>query len=549
MILRGFKGIYPRVAPEELPDGGSLIAENCKVASGAIVPVKASTAANAVIKTGTKTLYRHKGDWLSWAYDTDIARCTVARDAFGRIYFTTPIGSAQGGKVQMLNYYADTVGTKNTAFLGSQAPTGSYHLGMPAPTVAPVLGTPTGGDSTNQETAAWVYTYVSLFGEESAPSPATIITSRPSGSAVQVTWAAPGSDYTGRSPVAYVNIYRTNTGTRTTEYQFAAQKTVGDLTWTDSLLNAELVEVLATTDWLPPVTGLMGLCELPNGSLAGFRDNAVYFSVPYQPHAFPLKYMVSVPWEIVTISAAGMSVLVVTTGPAYVITGNTPGSMTPEKMEMSFSCISKRSVVDIGTAIVYASPVGLVAFSPAGSQVISGNHYSKEEWDKLYPSTLTAFQFAGAYLAFYDNGSGVKGGIVLAGDGSLTTLDSSFEADAGWYDQEDGELYLVINDAVVQFDVGPGSLTATRRSKVYTLPGLANYGAAKVIADSYPVTFKLYDYSTGSAVLKDTRTVTGNSPFTLSDGYLYNKFAVEVVSTGRVTAVMLAKTVAGLGKE
>lgn len=551
--LTDFTGLRPMLAPEQLPENGALIAENCKLASGAIVPVKATAAVNAVIKSGTRSLYRHKGEWLSWDYDTDVAKCPVARDAFGRIYFTTPLGSPQGGKAQMLNYYTDIIGTRNEAFLGGMldvtgAPYGSYHLGMPAPATAPTLGTPVGGDATQPEAVAYVYTYVSMFGEESPPSPATLIQSRNIGATVQVSWTAPGSDYVDRSPVLYANIYRTNTGSDSTEYQFVSQRAVGDGTWSDTVPNSSLVEVLASLDWDPPVTGIMGLCNLPNGSIAGFKDNTLYFSEPNRPHAYPLAYIISFAYDIVAIANAGMSLLIVTTGPSFVVTGNTPGAMTYEQMEMSFSCISKRSIVDIGTEVIYASPLGLVSFSAGGSTVLTNEHLRKEDWTAFIPSTITAFQYSGSYIAFYDNGSTVKGGVMFSSEGNMTTLSSAFEAEAGWYDQADGELYLVIGGIVYQYDVGPTTLTYTWKSKVFFLPAYINFGAAQVIADAYPVTFRLHDYSSGSDVVKFTKTVADSKPFRLPAGFRMQKLAAEVLGDKRITSVSLAQSIAEMGR-
>lgn len=544
--LSAFKGIFPRIAPELLPDGAALTAQNCKLTSGALVPLWATVAINAVIKSGTKSLWRFgigDSDWLSWTHDTDIVRCPVPADAFSRIYFTTPPGGPEGGKPQLLNYYTDTVGTKNTSFLGSAAPTGSYHLGMPAPTNAPVLGLPTGGDATNPQSVAYAYTYVSRFGEESPPSPPSSIAARNVGASIPVTWSAPGGNYAGRSPVDSVNIYRTNTGSNSTEYLFVAQRPVGDTTWTDTVANAELQEILATTEWEPPPTGLAGLVNLPNGSLAGFEKNNCWFSEPYQPHAWPVAYRLSFPEIIVGLATLGMSVLVLTVGNAYLVSGNTPGSMGYEKLESSFSCVAKRSIVDVGDAVIYASPVGLIGVTPSGAEILSREQLRKEEWDAFQPSTISAWQFANTYVA-----SRTGGGLAFATDGNMTTLDPALAASAGWYDAADGELYLVISDQVVQYDVGPSTLTATYRSRPFVLPSPTNLAVAQVRADGYPVTFRIYDYSSGTPVLKDSRNVANGEPFRLAGGYRSTAVAVEIVTAKRVTRVHLAHTFAELGQ-
>jgi hypothetical protein len=82
-------------------------------------------------------------------------------------------------------------------------------------------------------------------------------------------------------------------------------------------------------------------------------------------------------------------------------------------------------------------------------------------------------------------------------------------------------------------------LTYTWKSARQVCPYLLNPGAARVEADDYPVTFRLYN-DQGTLVL--TKTVSDNEAFRLPGNYLTNWFEVEVESSEIVRTVHVAET-------
>ena len=92
--------------------------------------------------------------------------------------------------------------------------------------------------------------------------------------------------------ITHKRIYRTATGsTGVTTYRFVAEIAVATAAHEDSLLGNELGEGIVTEGWSPPHDDLDGIIGLPNGVLVGFVGKDIYYSEPYQPHAWPDAYV------------------------------------------------------------------------------------------------------------------------------------------------------------------------------------------------------------------------------------------------------------------
>lgn len=137
---------------------------NCKLTSGRLDPLKGLglelTSSVSLIKSMFR--YRHFSEsgptdnWLVWNSDVDAVLSPLANDSLGRVYFTS-----EDFEPRMTTY--------ESAIAGAKYPAAWFALGVFAPTVAPTV-TAVGG-SGSAEARAYVYTYVTRFGEESAPSP------------------------------------------------------------------------------------------------------------------------------------------------------------------------------------------------------------------------------------------------------------------------------------------------------------------------------------------------------------------------------------------
>jgi len=153
-----------------------------------------------------------------------------------------------------------------------------------------------------QYSTSYIYTFVSAYGEEGPPSAASLVFDKVDGQTVTVsnmsTTAGSGAGRTNTN-ITHKRIYRSNTGSNTTAFQFVAEITVATVTYSDVTDNSSLAEIIPSTYWIGPPnevtadypTGSMaGLTAMPNGIFAGFTGKRLCFSEPYLPHAWPVYW-------------------------------------------------------------------------------------------------------------------------------------------------------------------------------------------------------------------------------------------------------------------
>ena len=539
MLIRldQFAGMRPGLAPHLLPVNAAQTATDCKMVNGALASWKALSATiNDPAKVGTiKSIFLYENQyWFHWLTDVDCVYGAIAQDAWRRVYWT-------GDSAPKMTVVGVSVA-------GPDYPTASYLLGIPAPASSPTTvtaGTPDEPqDETLFEDRAYVVTYVSAYGEEGPPcTPTATLTWKP-GETVTLS-SLPGAP-SGNHNITNKKIYRTNTGSNDTAYQLVRTATyptglipVSVTSVSDSCASDSLGAVLPSAEWDPPPANLSGLIALPNGSLCGFVGKEVCFSVPYYPHAWPLSYRIPVDAPVVSLGAFGTSILVTTQGMPYLLTGESPEAMGREKLETGQACVSKRGTVDMGYAVIYPAPDGLIMagtgqpFSLATAGVLG-----RDEWQALNPSSIHAYHYAGDYIGFYTTTGNKKGGFVFnpnTGDFSLITT----YATAGYSDLATGKLYLVVDGLIVQWDAGAAALPYTWKSRPYYAAQPGNMGAAMVYAGAYPVTMKV----TADGTLKHTQSVADALPFRLPGGYEATKWEIELSGTPTVNMVFLASTV------
>ena len=193
ITFKGFRGKKPRTDDRLLPDNQATEALNLNVTSGRIDPISGPGPVHTSLAAAITTMYRYRfgevDNWLVWASDVvDVAKSTTAQDALGRFYYTGD------GEPRMSTYALAISG-------GGPYPDAWYVLGV-VPPVTPVGGSVAGG-TVPTESRAYVYTFVTALGEESAPSPPFVITGNING-----TWnltsmdTAPPNDGTISAAVA-----------------------------------------------------------------------------------------------------------------------------------------------------------------------------------------------------------------------------------------------------------------------------------------------------------------------------------------------------------
>lgn len=362
-------------------------------------------------------------------------------------------------------------------------PEDSYIAGVPAPTTAPAA-TLVGTHSTPQS-VAYVYTFVNAWGEESAPSPASnVVDADFSTGSVDLTSMdqAPTGDYV---PISKWRIYRVASGTSGAEYLFVAEITINSSSpqYNDSILTSNLGEAIQTTDWEFPDSNMIGLTMMGNGIMAGFYRNQVYFSEPFVPYAYPSKYRVTVDEDIVGLGAFGNSLVVVTKRYPYVMTGTYPSQVSVEKIVFRQPGVSKRSIVSVVGGVIWATPSGLFYLGQDGANLITRNHYTREQWTQLGPENMVAGLYDEKYIAYSPTAQ--KAIMFVIKEGLLSEVVT--DMDAIYAEPSGDELYYCDEvggvNKLYKFDGGGTKETFTFKSKIFISSGRILITAGRVDAD------------------------------------------------------------------
>jgi len=461
----GFVGESPKIIPRLLGDMAAQMAYNTRLDDGGLNPVRQSRPEYqfpAPPAGGYQTIYKHNDTWMAWPGDVYAVPGPVATD---RLYI---MGD---GPPKML-----------------AADGGLYPLAVPFPTfplTATLSGTPTPGAAGT--TRIYVYTWVTAYGEESEPSPAS----------ADVFWT-PGQTVTlsnfaatpaGRN-ITLQRIYRAQTGKTGTSLFFIAERAATANNYVDNVSPESLQEVIPSVGWTAPPNDLTGLIALPNGMMAAFQGKRLCFSEPYHPHAWPDAYKLTMDYEIVGLGAFGMSVVVTTKGTPYIVTGNAPESMSSQRLEENLPCINPRGIVDMGYTVVYPASDGLVQVTSAGASVISSNLFSRDDWLRLNPGNMTASHYNGRYFTSYNysdtEGNEFIGSFIIDMTGEQPyLLRTNARGEAMYYDLPTGQLYMLIGSVVSEWDsLSMPNAIQTWKSKLVVVPKPTNFGIILVESDS-----------------------------------------------------------------
>ena len=527
--IQTFGGKAPKIFARLLPDDMAQVATQVNLDAGRLDPRKGNATTSATfyasysVSASTKTIFKYNNTWIGSNDDIDIIRSPIAEDPWDRIYIT----GATAGYPQMTN----------PTFIASSV---YYRLGIPTPVdfaSAPTLNPATSALAEEPTSVSYIYTYVSYFGEEGPPITAAVshIVEKRSDQTVTVnfpTVVAPNGNITKK------RLYRTDaSGT------FRVVDDVIGNSYLDSKPDSQLGEAISVSDHEAPPDGtasahpdgqMIGLISLPNGITAGFTGNTVCFSEPFKPHAFPPGSRLTMKSDIVALAPMTNGVLVLTKEKPAMISGLDPRSMSMMEVDSTLSCVSKKSVVDMGSFVMYASPDGLVMATENGLQVITESILTRDQWQALVPTTINGFMYEGQYVGFYNDGSEQKGFLFdpRGGKNAYTKLD--FHAIAGYNDLENDELYLVVGTSLVKFNTG-SLANFTWKSKKYYSPKPANLAVGRVNCDSYSPnpTMKLY----ADGALKHTQTVTNGDLFPLPSGYKANEFEIQLEGSVAINEV------------
>ena len=470
--LEGFGGIQPRTSDRLLPPMAGAEARNTKLLQGELRGFRAlREEANFFDYINVRRAFRvvdndglYADDWLTFdSLNVDVVRSPIVNDGWDRYYW------AGEGRPKY-----------NTSYR-IQANSTEYYLGIPTPTVAPTV-VPV--DTTySDQTRAYVYTFVSEFGEEGPPSPPTLATGDTG------TWNLSGLPSTvpdaANRTVLTKKIYRTVPGETSTAFFFVAEIPIADTTYADAETDATVAanNLLESETWIEPPTDLEGFIVMPNGYLIGWKGRRVVFSEPYRPHAWPAQYELSTEFPVVGMVVYGSTVIIGTKSQPYFGEGVNPASFTMRKFDAVEPCLSRRGMVATVAGAYYPSINGLILANSSGVRVITQDILTKEEWATYNPENIYAAALGLQYVAFNSETFGFVFNPTEP-QTKLVELDRFTDVVGIETDRYSGNVLILDGTRAWNWDPETSERLYWKwTSKVFHTPKPVNFGAIKVMAD------------------------------------------------------------------
>lgn len=281
-----------------------------------------------------------------------------------------------------------------------------------------------------QAARAYVYTWVSAYGEEGAPSPPTLANGWSNGIWTIQLFQPPLLDQGTNRNLTRLRIYRTVAGqSGATVYFFVAEVPITQGSYVDSSLDSvvALNIQLPSTNWFPPPEGLQSIQAMPNGMTVGFKGNEVWFSDPYIPHGWPPGYVLTTDFPIIGLGIWGTSVVVCTASKPYILTGSSPQTMASMRLESAQPCLSRGSILsDANNGVFYMSPNGLILVNPGTFTAVNTTELwiTREQWQQITPQQYTfAIAMCSCYFCLGTTDGGLFPTLASAQQGFAIELD------------------------------------------------------------------------------------------------------------------------------
>jgi hypothetical protein len=477
-------------------------------------------------------------DWLAIGAE----RPTVGAGSFvvGKAYTIRVLGSTD---FTAIGAAANTVGTSFAATsigTGSGTATQNSLTGEVFTATGAGSGSGTAIEKTDIiETRFYVYTCVTDLGEESAPSPVSAMLNCKSNDVVTISNL---DEPSGTYGVNRFRIYRTQSTSTGADFYFLREIASTQISTTDD--GRTLGEVLPTTTWLMPPTGLSFLTGLWNGMMAGIDGRSVRFCEAYTYYAWPIAYeILPSNAQPVALATFGQTLVMLTNGNPSLITGSTPDAMDEMPMEFYQACIASASAVGVGHGVVWASPDGLCYVGSGGPKLLTDGVMTRDDWQAINPSSIKGAVYERRYFGFFTQ-DGVRKAFIYDFSNPHGMYFLDFGADALFMDDLNDTLFVLDGVSIKKWDAGT-PLSVTFKSKLFKMPKPTQaFACAEVVADAYPVTFKLY----ADGVLQHTQTVMDANPFRLPSGYWFQTCQYEVTGSNAIQGVALAHSMQEISK-
>lgn len=552
-----FGGIIPRPHRRLGRASRASIAENVKLWHGSVAPWRQPKEL-LTTETCVRALFIHE--------------CCVLVDESPCASFATGVGSCKRVfATGLCGYeYPVTAALPTCCSLGVVQPDW-VRLGVPipeepltflAPPLTPPSGTPINGWQLKREVRDYVYTYVNQFGEEGSPSPTSPSATDVDSDAVALLTLPPKPS--AEWGIVAIRVYRGISGNITGQFQDDAPFLFVDeiditgipegdtIEFVDDVRVDELGEPVTPSCLHPPPSCMLGLIELESGALAGFQGKELYFTEPFQYHAFSCK--LDLDDEIRGIVEVDHVIYVATDGRPYSISAKAPDEScyccrsTYRHKEPAPMVSDHRGLVATANGAIYPSNDGLVRLTGNGMSLITHQDFAEDDWAKFHPDTMIGANLDGRYYGFSRSGGLIvdyTDSIYADGDVGAGSRNSTltYQPDAVFTDRK-GVLYLSFGGSVRQWDGGAYFERYTWRSKLFQSHSRVGWSAARLLfeeggcleASVNPVTFTILD---GCKELFSIKVFNEN-PFRLPPSLKGRAYEFQVSGTAEVSAIVVA---------
>lgn len=497
-----FAGMVPSIDPHIVGDQHASYTQNSWLYSGALVGLPNMEEVHKMVNPNAVKAFRipindsnptylFDSVWVEFENaNTDFISAPVAADQFKRYYW------ASTSTPPMYN-------TKQRIIDGLPP----FLLGIPQP--GDITVSASGGSSGTTVSRAYLTTLVSAYGEEGPASTPFLINGKEDDT-FDVTIAAVDADDMGvNRNITKIRLYRTivsSAGTVTYYFveEFDAQGTpqVYNDNIPDSVISSR--PILESAEWVGP-PDLDGLAVMPNGIVAGFKENELYFSEAYRPHAWPAAYALMLEFDIVGLAVVNQTLVVMTTGNPYTASGVNPSSITTSMLGDLEPCLSRGSILSTSDGVLYMSPNGLIVVNAGFSENVTRQYITRDKWNEIVNAgRVNAGRLGSSYYAYgvgtprayqddvfqedivqLEDLSGFADGFLL--DPSNTNvgyvaLKTDTDILTVHNDALSGELLVVKDGKVFWLDQRPGFKTEPYiwRSKIFQTTDKRNFSAFKL---------------------------------------------------------------------
>lgn len=282
----------------------------------------------------------------------------------------------------------------------------------------------------------------------------------------------------------------------------------GDAARDEDLLDIEL----PSQDWdAPPVFACRGLTEGWNGMLFAHWDNALIPFEPYRPYTAPEKYRIAFPHKIHATVREGNSLLVLTSGPTYVVMGAHPSQLQFEPLQhtqaslpsatMTWGQDATRAVVKTPSGMVYGTEEGLVLVNGVQSSMLTDRLYDKIAWQTKYGNLFQSINLAysNEKIVVFPVNDAIGNSQVISTEGGWLSQLSNFSARSAFALAGSDGLYVVLStnpSTLVKLESARRTRKSWKwRSKKIVLANCAVFGCFQIIGvGSIKFTLYIDDY-------------------------------------------------------